>query len=199
MEFHNTPFSGSTKQFLHGALEGHHAAIWKAVTIDKKQQKPSKKLQFSKSACRRQSTKCFKHQSSRSLSGKSSSSANFFLFPFQQVEQKFWRFLASFSPAGGRHSRAAMGSWSSYRVGDWKLEVLLSEYIVPFHNLPPVLQEPLEFLFYNTGLAKAQSLQGEVDRMLEKGTLELVDHPGQGCIFLRCIRVICPPRENAWL
>ena len=60
------------------------------------------------------------------------------------------------------------------------MQVLHSEYIVPFHHLPPLSQEPREFLSYVSGFAKAQSLQKEVDKMLQKCTLELVDHPGSG-------------------
>ena len=36
-----------------------------------------------------------------------------------------------------------------------------------------------------SGSAKAQALQGEVDKMLEKGALKLVDHPGSA--YFRCL------------
>ena len=41
-----------------------------------------------------------------------------------------------------------------------------------------MLWEPLEFPSYALGSAKAQVLKREVDKILEEGTLELVDHPG---------------------
>ena len=48
-------------------------------------------------------------------------------------------------------------------------------------------QEPLKFPSYISESAKAQTLQGEVDKMPEKGALVLADHPGLGyysCLFL---------------
>ena len=58
------------------------------------------------------------------------------------------------------------------------VEVLYSGYIVPFCHLFPVPQEPLKFPSCALGSAKADAIQEEVDRMLQKGILELVDHPG---------------------
>ena len=53
-----------------------------------------------------------------------------------------------------------------------------SRYLVPFHHLPAVSWEPLELPSFASQSAKVRALQGEVDKTLEKGTLELVDHPG---------------------
>ena len=62
MEIHNAVFSGLTELFPAGAVEKpvkfswvlHDEAIRKAVTIKKKQPKPSKKIQFPQSAHTRQ-------------------------------------------------------------------------------------------------------------------------------------------------
>ena len=43
-----------------------------------------------------------------------------------------------------------------------------------------MLWEPLKFSSYTFGSAKAQTLQEEVDKMLQKGALELVKHLGPG-------------------
>ena len=43
-----------------------------------------------------------------------------------------------------------------------------------------MLRESLGFASCGSGSVKAQALQGEVDKMLQKGTLELVDHLGPG-------------------
>ena len=51
------------------------------------------------------------------------------------------------------------------------MEVLHSGYLVPLHQLPLVSQEPVEFLSYSSGYVKAQALQAEVDKMLEKDAL----------------------------
>ena len=48
----------------------------------------------------------------------------------------------------------------------------------PLPPLPSVSQEPLEFSSYALGSARAQALQGEVDKMPEKGALELIDYLG---------------------
>ena len=67
------------------------------------------------------------------------------------------------------------------------MEVLCFGYWIPFCHLPPVAREPIEFPFYISGSAKAQALQDEVDKMLQKGALEFVYQPGPGfcsCLFL---------------
>ena len=59
------------------------------------------------------------------------------------------------------------------------VEVQCSGCIIPFRHLPHVWPELLEFHSYGSGSIQAQALQ-EVDKMLEKGTLDLVDYPGVG-------------------
>ena len=46
-----------------------------------------------------------------------------------------------------------------------------------FSPLPPMLREPVEFASYSLGSVRDEALQGEGDKMLQKGTLELVDSP----------------------
>ena len=60
------------------------------------------------------------------------------------------------------------------------MEVLHFGYLMPFHHLPPMLQEPLEFPSYSLRSLKAQAFQDEVDKMLGKSALELVKIPGPG-------------------
>ena len=60
------------------------------------------------------------------------------------------------------------------------VKVLCSGYIVPFHHILTVLREPPEFPSYTLGSAKGQALQKEVNRMLQKSTVEPVDHLGLG-------------------
>ena len=48
-------------------------------------------------------------------------------------------------------------------------------HCIPFHHLPPVTQEPLEFPSYGSGSVKAQTLFEEVDKMLAKGALEEIE------------------------
>ena len=52
-------------------------------------------------------------------------------------------------------------------------------YHIPFHH-QPVSREPIKFLSYGLRSVKAQALQGGVDKMLEKGFLELIDCPCLG-------------------
>ena len=61
------------------------------------------------------------------------------------------------------------------------MEILHSKYIVSFHYLSSVLHEPFKFPYHTLGSAKAQALQEVVDTVLQKGTMELINHPGQGC------------------
>ena len=73
------------------------------------------------------------------------------------------------------------------------MEILRSGYLGPFHHLPPVSQEPVEFPSYSSGSAKAQALQAEVDKMLEKGDLGVVDCSDRILTF--GIRSICSPAK----
>ena len=53
-------------------------------------------------------------------------------------------------------------------------------YPISFHHLPLVFWELFEFPSCGLRSVKADVFQDEVSKMLEKGTLELVDWPGQG-------------------
>ena len=55
------------------------------------------------------------------------------------------------------------------------MEVFHSGYQVSFHHLSPVLWEHLVF-----GPVKSQALQGEVDKILGKGALKVVENPRPG-------------------
>ena len=66
-------------------------------------------------------------------------------------------------------------SWNSYGVEDWTVEVHHSWYLIPFHHLSPVVQQPLKFPSCGLRSVKAWALWDKVDKMLEKGTLKLVD------------------------
>ena len=60
------------------------------------------------------------------------------------------------------------------------MEVLWLVYRVLFYDLPPVSRESGEFLSYAPGSLRALALREEVSKMLQKGTLEVVDQPGPG-------------------
>ena len=51
---------------------------------------------------------------------------------------------------------------------------------MPFHHLPPVSVVPRELSSSTLGSVQALALQEEVDKMLQKGAVELVDQPGLG-------------------
>ena len=71
-------------------------------------------------------------------------------------------------------------SLSSSGAEDWTVEVLHSGCRILFHHLSPVVREPVKFPSYDLGSAKAQALEGEVDKMLQDGAVERVHQPGQG-------------------
>ena len=56
--------------------------------------------------------------------------------------------------------------------------VLRDGYCVPYHHLPPVSQVPVELLSATLGTVRALALQEEVNKMLLKGAVEIVQHPG---------------------
>ena len=60
------------------------------------------------------------------------------------------------------------------------MEVLHYGYHVLFHDLPPVTHESQEFPSYSLGSVQAHALQEEVNKMLAKCTMEVVDHLGLG-------------------
>ena len=70
----------------------------------------------------------------------------------------------------GQHCQA----WEVFGV-----EVFCFVLQVPFHHLPPELQEPIEFPSCILGSVKVQELEEEVDMMLGKDTLEMVENPNQ--------------------
>ena len=58
-----------------------------------------------------------------------------------------------------------------------------SSLLLVHHSLSPLLpvsSKPLKSPYYGLSSVKAQALLGEVDKMLEKGILELVVHLGLG-------------------
>ena len=73
--------------------------------------------------------------------------------------------------------------WSarqSSRADDWMVGVFQDGYRVPFHNLPPVLLVPKELSSSGLGTVHVLALQEEVNKMLLKGAVELVEQPGPG-------------------
>ena len=53
------------------------------------------------------------------------------------------------------------------------MEVLCSRYLIQTYHLPLVSREPKQFPSYGLGSAKPQAFHPEVDKMLEKGALEV--------------------------
>ena len=67
------------------------------------------------------------------------------------------------------------------------MDVLPFKYLLPFHHLSLVSLEAVEFPSYNSRSVRAQTLEGEADKILQKGVLELVENrnPGYYCwLFL---------------
>ena len=66
------------------------------------------------------------------------------------------------------------------------MEVLRHSYLVPFHHLPPVSQDPREYPSCPLGSVRALALKEEVSKMLQKGALESVAWPSPGfmAVFL---------------
>ena len=98
---------------------------------------------------------------------------------------KFWDIHTC--AADGRRIRVAFVCLQALGVEDWTVDVLCSCYLIPFHSLPRVFQDPVEFPSYGLGFIKAQALQDEVDKMPGKGFVELLKHPVPGyysCLFL---------------
>ena len=164
----------------------HDGAIRTAVPLDKKQQKPVKELQFSQLARGRQPAMRMEPQSSRSLSGKGSSSMSSKTTTNYSTSNcgKEKSFESSLP-----HSQLQVGGilgchwhpWSSNGEADCTaVEVLHFEISCPLPPPPTCVTEPLKFPSYTSGSAKAYTLQGQMDKMLERGGLELVDHSGPG-------------------
>ena len=60
------------------------------------------------------------------------------------------------------------------------MEVFHLGYRIPFHHLPPMAWDPVEFPSYSLGSVKAEAFQEGMDKMLQKGILELVHQPSVG-------------------
>ena len=60
------------------------------------------------------------------------------------------------------------------------VEVLHFGCHVLFHHLPPVSKESIEFSSNSSESVKAEAHQGEADKTLGKGALELVENSGLG-------------------
>ena len=187
----NAPLSGSSGPFLREALEKavekssrvlHDKAIKKSMTQEKPSKKPAKEIQFSQLAHQTQSVKrygpqlfCLASEKGASCSALSASSKA------SSFSGKRWRRRGFESSLP--HSQLQVGGvlaqhwtfWSSYGMESWTVEILSSGYHIQFHQLLTVMREPRKFLSYSSGSIKAQALQGEVDKTLEKGTMELVD------------------------
>ena len=159
MDLCNTPLSISTELFLWGTLERageksscHDKAIWKVVLMDKGQKTPVK-LRFTHLARRRQSAKCSDTQSFRTCQGRALPPLALRLLPL---------------PANGGRGRISEGSLllSQLQVGG----------IVGWQWSRGLDGEGFSF---RTHLSVSAHAPQEVDKMLQKGTFELVDHPGQ--------------------
>ena len=87
---------------------------------------------------------------------------SFEAFSLPSMIQKIWR------------------KWQTLEAEDMTMEVLHTGYLVSFHNLPPVSQDPVGFPSYGLRSTKAQALQAEVGKVLEEGALHVVDLPGPG-------------------
>ena len=191
MDLRNASLSGSSELFPKDAVEKsswvlHDETIYKAIALKKPAKKSTKKLQFSKLAWQSKTLKHPGSQPSRPASEKETPSACTFGSKTpsscgrHRREEKFWISFASLSAAGGSYYKAAL-EVSCCRTDHWRMEVLRSRYLIPFHHLSPVSREPFVFPSYHSRAVKAQALEGEVDKMLEKGTgLRAVDRPGPG-------------------
>ena len=99
----------------------------------------------------------------------------------------FWDVPAVFFATSGRCIKVALEEGQSLGAEDWTMEVLRFSCLVPFHHQPPLSWKPVEFPSYGSGSMKAYTLQAEVEKILEKGVLEIVNHLGPGyydCLFL---------------
>ena len=166
VELHNVLFSSSAELFPVGVLKRaaektsrvfHNEAIRKVVSMDKPWKKPLKHLQFI------QSVNHTDTQSSRPASGKDSSfSSGSKTFSGNVGRGSYEGFLPPPQLRVGIIVGWHWLSWHSYRAEDWMLDFCLLWVHCP---LPPpptcvVVATRVPFL------------------CLEKGTLELVDHPG---------------------
>ena len=158
----------------------HDEASHKAITLEK----PSKKFQFSQSVWQSQLPKHSGPQFFRQSAGKGGSLYFFCWVLNLPLPLGGGRSFEGFSPSSQRQVGDVLGQhwdfWSFCRVKDWMVKVFHSGYPVPFHHLPPVSWEPLEYPSYGLRSVKAQALQDKVEKMLEKSTLELAGCAGLG-------------------
>ena len=181
MDLHNAPLSQSAQLFLREALKKalersshvlYDEAIRKAVAMDE----PKKRLQFSQAAHLAQSVKHSGLQSSRPASGKGTlvlSLSSPKTPPSSGEHKREKKVLEVSCPPlshSGRYSWAMLESMEFLLGGGLDDEVLRSRCIISFHHLQPVSRELGKFPSYSSGSVKAQTLQGEVDIMMEKGS-----------------------------
>ena len=193
MDLRNSLFSGSAELFPKETVEKaieksshilHDMAIRKAMSQNRPAKKHAKQLQFSQFSRQSQPSKHSRLQPCRQSSGKGSSSipSSGSKIPSPSGRhgrgKKFEGFSLLSQPEVGGVPGQHWDFWNSYWAEEWTLEILCSGYMILFHHFPPVAREPQEFLSYVSGSVKAQFSQDKVDKVLEKGPLELVDCPG---------------------
>ena len=70
--------------------------------------------------------------------------------------------------------------WEHYSVDQWVVSVLREGYRIPFERQPPLTSIPLEFPSYRGNSEKQTILQEEVEDMLKKEAIEVVEPGHQG-------------------
>ena len=65
-------------------------------------------------------------------------------------------------------------AWLSCGAEEWTVRFLWDVYRVPFHHLPPVSQVPTELSSAAPGTVRALALQEEVNKMVPKGVVEII-------------------------
>ena len=71
--------------------------------------------------------------------------------------------------------------WQALGAEPWISSTLKQGYRLPFvSDLPPLSSQPLEFPSYKGDPPKAEALMREVQEMVRKGALEVVQHPSPG-------------------
>ena len=152
----------------------HNEAIHRAISLEKSDKNSTKKSVFPVGAAV-PSFETPGPQSFRPASGKGTlrSSTLGAKTPSSSGRcgrgKKFGRFFASLSAAGERYSRATLES--TYFLRSWGLDSGNSPLQISC-SIPP----PPTCVEGTSQVPFLQVLWGEVDKMLEKGTLELVDH-----------------------
>lgn len=70
--------------------------------------------------------------------------------------------------------------WKALGAEKWTVSTLRFGYRLPFAQFPPLSPRPLEFPTYVGDPQRAGALREEVERMMEKGALEVVSNPPPG-------------------